>query len=94
MHHLLDVSPCNLAENLVGKVKNKKRRSGVAASPSAKTADIDTLFGAFMLRTPGFEAGMKACALYRVWLTTSGVHPADAFETKGIQRWLKKQHSR
>ena len=75
----------NLCENLFCHTKNTMRRTNTLGRLSASTASdwkaIQALASAALLRAPGFESVLKACALFRSSLAKGAVrvHPKDAF---------------
>ena len=76
------------AENLVGHIKNKKRRSCLLGRSAAHMDAVDTLFSACMLRAPGFDSACEALSMYREFMMATGVHPKLAFAPEGIRTWL------
>jgi hypothetical protein len=79
----------NLAENVIGMIKNTLRRQNLLGRSSEKRQHVDLLAAASLLREPGYFAVCKALAEYREWALLKGIRPGELFEQPVIDMWLK-----
>ncbi|CAE7340739.1 unnamed protein product [Symbiodinium sp. CCMP2456] len=71
-------------------IKKKLRRTQLKGRSGKNKAKVDSLFGAFLLRSSGLHAVVAAVAKYRCWGRTSGVAPAQFFQEETLPLWLRQ----
>ena len=80
----------NMAENLVAGIKNKLRRTQLKGRSGKNKVKVDSLFGAFLLRSSGLHAVLAAVAQYRQRGCSCGVAPAQFFQEHTLPLWLRQ----